>query len=124
MERTVTTQQCVELVTNQAAAQLRFSKAATTVKVAQIMHAARPVHDAYNAEREKLLREFATIGDAGDVSFATPEKRKTFEAKHAELLKAQTTLSVPRLAAGDLDADNATPVGIFPLLAFVDNDVD
>ena len=131
MERTVTTQQCVEIVTSQAAAGARFAKAATTIKVAQIMQAARPVHDAYEAERKKMLEEYGEMDPAtgalasnpdGSIKFKKPTKRPEFEQRHRDLLQASTTVNVPRLTTGDLEAEGVTPAAIFPLLPFVDAD--
>lgn len=129
MERNVTVQQCVELITSQAAAGARFAKAATTIKVAQIMQAARPVHDSYETERKALLAQYGTMDPEtgalasnpdGSIKFKKPAQRGEFEQKHAELLRAQTTVTVPKLGSGDLEADGVTPAAIFPLLPFVD----
>ncbi len=132
MERIVTTGQCVELINADATAGVRFSKATTTIKVAQIFHAARPVHDGYERGRRQLLEEFGTVDADGKLAahpdgtliFATPTGRKEFEARHSELLAAQTTVVVPRLDAAELAADGVTPAVIFPLLPFVDATIE
>lgn len=129
MEKTVTTQQCIELSTSQAVNSLRFSKAQTTIRVAQIMQAARQVHDAYETSRRALLEEHGTsdpetgqlaTNPDGTLKFKSAGGRKKFEAEHRELLAATTTVVVPKVADDELEAEGATPGAIFPLLPFVE----
>ncbi len=133
MEKTVTATQCVELVNSHATADLHFTKASSTIRVAQIFQAARSVAEAYDAERRRLLEEMGTIdpdtgnlvsNPDGTLKFKTATGRKEFDAKHRDLLAAETTVIVPRLAVDDLEADEVTPAAIFPLLPFVDATVE
>ncbi len=133
MEKTVTATQCVELVNSQATAGLRFAKAASTIKVAQILQAARPVAEAYDAARRQLLEELGTVDPEtgnlvsnpdGTLKFKTTTGRREFDAKHQELLAVQTTVTVPNLAAADLEAADMTAGAVYPLLPFVNAAVD
>ncbi len=129
MERTVTTTQCVELVNSTGVSGLRFVKAQTTIRVAQIMQAARIVYDAYEVERRAMLEQYGSadpetgqlVTDTdGKIKFKGPSSRKDFEARHHDLLAAVTTVTVPRVSEEDLEAAEMTPGAIFALMPFVD----
>lgn len=131
MDKTVTTQQCVELVSNQQISNMHFTKSLATIKVAQIIAAARPVAEKYDTERRWLLEEMGTTDPEtgnlasnpdGTLKFKTATGRKEFDAKHKELLDVQTTVAMPNIAAADLEADSMTTGLATLLLPFVNGD--
>lgn len=125
MELTVKIRECVEVYNSQAAT-IRFSDPGTTVAIAQIMHAVRPIVDSYDTQRMELLREYGKIDPEtdelvivdGQVSFSTPTIRRTFESKHREMLNATTTVTVPKLDGKRIGGDGLTPAALLALIPF------
>lgn len=126
MDVTVTTQQCQELVTSGALAAAKFEKFETTVKVAQMMQAARPVADAYDAARRKLLDDLVVSDDKGNYEktedgglvFKKKDGRQLFDSANLALLSAKTTVNIPTLSILDIQAADSTPLMLFPLVPF------
>lgn len=126
MDVTVTTQQCQELVTSGALAAAKFEKFETVVKVAQMMQAARPVADAYDAARRKLLDDLVVSDDKGNYEktedgglvFKKKDGRQVFDSANLALLSAKTTVNIPTLSILDIQAADSTPLMLFPLVPF------
>lgn len=126
MDVTVTTQQCQELVTSGALAAAKFEKFETVVKVAQMMQAARPVADAYDAARRKLLDDLVVSDDKGNYEktedgglvFKKKDGRQLFDSANLALLSAKTTVNIPVLSILDIQAADSTPLMLFPLVPF------
>ena len=126
MDVSVTTQHCQELVTSSALIGAKFEKFETTVKVAQILQACRPVADAYDRARRNLADEFVKAGKDGeyektpDGALVFKEKggRRKFDDAVQALLETKTTVNVPPLVLADLGATDATPLMLFPLVPF------
>lgn len=126
MDVTVTTQQCQELVTSGALAAAKFEKFETVVKVAQMMQAARPVADAYDAARRKLLDDLVVSDDKGNYEktedgglvFNRKDGRQLFDSANLALLSAKTTVNIPTLSILDIQAADSTPLMLFPLVPF------
>lgn len=126
MDVNVTTQQCQELVTSNALASAKFDKFETTVKVAQIMQACRPIADLYDIARRELLDKLVKVGDEGSYEktadgglvFKDRDGRKKFDAENMALLATKVTVNVPALALVDTQAADATPLTLFPLVPF------
>lgn len=135
MEKTVQVKHCVELINSSTLPSVKFAKQETAIKIAQIMQAARVIIEApqaYNAQRAALVDEFALL-DADDkpqqnpdgtLKFANGAKQRSFEQKQRELLDAETTIHIPSLKNDDLQADNLTPMAVFPLLPFINMPID
>jgi hypothetical protein len=128
VEKVVTTQQCVELIGSRDVAGLRFANGQTTIRVAQIVHAARPVADGYEAARRSMLEDYGSIDPEtsqlasnpdGTLKFKHPTGKREFETRHRELLEATTTVVVPAVTDADLQAEGAAVGAIIPLLPFV-----
>ncbi len=126
MDVVVTTQQCNELVTSSAVHSAKFDMFETTVKVAQIMQACRPISDVYDTARRGLLDDLVKVDDKGEYEkstdgglvFKAKDGRKKFDTAVNALLSAKVTVNIPPLPVLETKAADATPLTIFPLIPF------
>ena len=125
MEFSVKVRECAELY-NSPVAGIKFNDAGTTIAIAQIIYAVRPVVESYETQRKELLEKYGKLDPDTqelvvkdrDVQFKTPQDRKTFEAEHKKLLDAITTVTVPKLDGNRINGEGLTPIVLLVLIPF------
>ena len=124
METVVKVRECVELY-NSAVAGIKFNHAATTIAIAQIIYAVRPVAESYETQRKELLEKYGKVDEAGEfilkdreIQFKSPADRKQFEAEHKKVLEATTTVVVPKLDGDKINGEGLTPIALLVLIPF------
>lgn len=124
MEVTVKVRECVELY-NSAVAGIKFTHPATTIAIAQMIYAVRPVAESYESQRKDLLEKYGKTDADGEfvvkdreIQFKTPADRKSFEADHKKILDVTTVVTVPKLDSDKINGDGLTPIALLVLIPF------
>lgn len=125
MEFSVKVRECAELY-NSSVAGIKFNDAGTTIAIAQILYAVRPVVESYETQRKELLDKYGKtdpdtqelVVKDRDVQFKTPQDRKAFESDHKKLLETVTTVTVPKLDSSRINGDGLTPIALLVLIPF------